>query len=602
MLATAADIPADLFDLILSFYKVGDWNRHQRYNYVLIHKRKLGAISLVCRRWADLCQPKLLPRVIQLQSLADAEELLGLMNDPSSHVGGYLKTITFVLPTCRCRVPWIHIACRKLQHCTKLSPAVQFRLDAGEMADKELAKAISSPLSGYSGIMCVKSLHLTRVIFPQLEGLGRVVRKFPCLQEAHFVRVEWKGSEHGEFPELRSLPTGRRAPACTFKMIGCTDNWAALWLASLDSSNRTRRLRKEDLQALWRLVDGIYRGAFTVRSWRETDAIYVDALGMWRLKATLSSTPQSRSHIRRIQFSTLDWTYTATQCTWMMLDEHFTNFADLQEIDFHSNSSKDMEAFAMRTVAHAMPRLCCSSKLQFTLASHANGGNESQTVCMTGVVRRAIETSLEKRAQQCAWTLEQISALLAAFRDHNRRAYMQLQLKLHRHCTQNYISKFSHARLDFILRRGLALNGPSRLKGQSAVAGNHLRSFSSDEILLRCVMSRRRKLVQAREKRASFVIFLTYVCPGMLAPSLFLSVPPSTNVETVTLIAFCHLTTAVFWPPILTFQSIVHHHISLMLPFVDPSQAPPYDTSSSDVYRISPITAHSSPSEHPAVW
>ncbi|KAJ3553168.1 hypothetical protein NM688_g3759 [Phlebia brevispora] len=390
MLATAANIPVDLFDLILSFYKVGDWIRHQRYNYVFIHKRKLGAISLVCRRWADLCQPKLLPQVIQLQSLADAEELLELMKHSSSHVGKYLKTIAFALPTSRCRVPWIHIACRKLQHCTKLSPTVQFRLDAGEMAAKELAKAISSPISRYSGIMCVKSLHLTHVVFPRLEGLGRVVREFPCLQEAHFVRVEWKGPKQGEYPELLppSSSTGRHAPACTFKMIGCTDNWAALWFASVDPSNRMRQLQQEDLQALWRLAGGIYRGAFTVRSWREKGAIYVDAVGMWQLKAALSSTPQSHSHIRRIQFSTLDWTYAATQCTWAMLDEHFTEFADLREVDFRFNSSKGMKAFATRTVAHAMPRLYHSFKLQFTLVSNADESDESQAVRYTDAVRR----------------------------------------------------------------------------------------------------------------------------------------------------------------------------------------------------------------------
>ncbi|KAJ3531869.1 hypothetical protein NM688_g7510 [Phlebia brevispora] len=382
MSTTAANFPVELFDLMLSFYEHdpcnGEYDRPRKS--VGINRRNLGTLALICRRWALACQPKIFEE-ISLKGLEDFNGLWELMSHPSSRIGGYLKTVRYEL-TNDSRIPWIHVACRKLKHYPKLSSEVQFRIHAQWVETKHITTGLSSPISRSHRIMCIDTLFLARVKFARLEDLRRVLRELPYLRKAELDMINWKEWKKGdELATVLSYGTfSRKSPTCIYSMRGCTDDSTVLWLACLC---RMRELRTKDLQALYQIgcfIPG--RGIFAVKAWMEKDSIYLDA-HYWEFKATLRSTDTSQQYVHSLQFQIPDISYDSTE--WMRIDEYIISLEDLNEVCFRFNDVKDMQTFAT-VIALGMPHLCCSSRLKFTLET--TQGVEKRIVCHTDAIYR----------------------------------------------------------------------------------------------------------------------------------------------------------------------------------------------------------------------
>ncbi|KAJ3554728.1 hypothetical protein NM688_g2956 [Phlebia brevispora] len=428
MPATAADIPSELFDLILSFYDPRAQASYWERNNVPIPKRELGSIALVCRSWALACRVKIFNDII-LRRLEDAEELLAFVKHPMSHIAEYLSYISFVLPKdSKCGMPWIHIACRKLKHYSKISTSVEFHLHARAIEPGELSKAVSSPGPKCNRIMCVNTLSLTDVRLARLEDLGRVVRALPCLKKVQLYGVEWNEPKQGELPARSMYLSPANAPTCTYIMENCTDVVAALWLACLHSPTKRSQMHKEDVWALWRVVPAVmthrghYRKSIKIRAQRERDVIYVEAPDRCKLKVALTSTNESQKRIHRLRFNRLANT-SSEESDWSEVDERIAELTELCAVEFRCGRPKRLRTFANGIVVLKMPRLCCSSRLQFTLAIEDKG--ETKLICETDAVRQNMEHHLKKMARQCGWTSKQITTLLDAFRKRHFGAYSQ---------------------------------------------------------------------------------------------------------------------------------------------------------------------------------
>lgn len=111
--ATAADVPIELYDLILSFLDqsvVGDTTSGVQVlrNKVTATKHEISQLGLVCRSWARMCQLKMFCW-LKLRSGADFRDLLELAEHPCSRIAHYVERLELVASSQS--TPWIHNVC-----------------------------------------------------------------------------------------------------------------------------------------------------------------------------------------------------------------------------------------------------------------------------------------------------------------------------------------------------------------------------------------------------------------------------------------------------------------------------------------------------------
>lgn len=144
MANTGADIPEDLFDLILDFMVVRGDSGVARSSYVPIRKSELGRVALVCRRWARICQAKIFER-IRIWSRHDFLRLWSFVVRPDSVIPRSLARL--VLAPDLMSAPWIHLVCHKLPS-KMLHPdfGMLVRLDGEHAPPPVLGKSIHRAL------------------------------------------------------------------------------------------------------------------------------------------------------------------------------------------------------------------------------------------------------------------------------------------------------------------------------------------------------------------------------------------------------------------------------------------------------------------------
>lgn len=109
MLATAADLPEELFALILQSIVEDDLTRSSAGTGL---RHYLSIVSLTNRFWANYCRPHLF-RLLRIESPEDVYELASLISDSRAKLLGvrtietYVHTI-MIIPV-EVRRPWIHL-------------------------------------------------------------------------------------------------------------------------------------------------------------------------------------------------------------------------------------------------------------------------------------------------------------------------------------------------------------------------------------------------------------------------------------------------------------------------------------------------------------
>lgn len=199
--ATAADIPPELYDLILDFFEVDKGRtKQQQRNRVHVNKRELGSCALVCRGWAGMCQKKIF-RAIILRSGKDLAALLALISSSGSTVAANLEYLDLVQSS-SC-TPWIHSVARCVQK--RIFPHIRTTSLTLAGADalfihQKLPRML--PFTQLS--QRIRALTLSNLQLENLDVLIRIPRELPFLLSLHLVGFTWE-SPTSEVPALESL-------------------------------------------------------------------------------------------------------------------------------------------------------------------------------------------------------------------------------------------------------------------------------------------------------------------------------------------------------------------------------------------------------------
>ena len=270
--ATAAEIPPELYDLILDFLE-GERNgddydgKQADRNRVVVDQCELGRLGLVCWSWAGMCQAKLFQLLI-LRSQNDFRKLEMLASHRHSRISQYIENLQLEAYG-RAR-PWIHTICLKVfpgYTSSKREVGPQFPNYEGHFLD----------LNGGDGFAVLKQgLHaalprrvpetfsqgITNLILRVMElpGMGEVVRlsrALPSLQELYFWDVTWAAPPSTDAEAYTSLlhrhPGKKHALVEGLQMmVGCAETWVVLHLLCLLDTSRP--LCGDDLAAVAKLA------------------------------------------------------------------------------------------------------------------------------------------------------------------------------------------------------------------------------------------------------------------------------------------------------------------------------------------------------------
>lgn len=265
-LATAADIPIELYDLLLYFLQppaagnISQGSQEQR-NKVIAKKRELGQLGLVCRPWAHMCQKKMF-RTVTLQSHKDFRELLALASHPWSRISQYTERLQLVANNNS--TPWIHDVCLKVParststaQAPCLFPACEGHiLDVcGPAALEVLRQGLHAalprqPIPAFS--RNIVFLHINAVELIDITGLARLGKELPSLERLSFQDITWTVAPATESetiaPLVRRLRKPSYTPVKTAHVAQSSEGWAGLLLLCLWEN--AHPLRVEDISAV----------------------------------------------------------------------------------------------------------------------------------------------------------------------------------------------------------------------------------------------------------------------------------------------------------------------------------------------------------------
>lgn len=254
MPATAADIPEELFDVILSFVEVHSIIAPRIY--VPVGKRGLGQFALVCRRWGRICQTKIFTFTI-LRSRQDFYDLCAFMARPGSVIPSAIRFLELQIK--EQSVPWIHLVCLRIPPRMR-NPGfvITLRIGKSEGNHQLLGRTIHemTPWRLPTFSLSIGQLNLTRVRFRSLEDLARVVGEMPSLYALTCDAVTWVAP--GRTDDQLYLPSSvvLRSKGVNYAMVNCTDDCAVITL-SVQVAPMRHRVHHEDA-GIMRAVSRIF--------------------------------------------------------------------------------------------------------------------------------------------------------------------------------------------------------------------------------------------------------------------------------------------------------------------------------------------------------
>ncbi len=242
---TGANIPEDLFETILDFLDEEielamtrfDYGEKEKKN----KKRELGRCSLTCRYWARRCQPRIFEH-IYLRSKRDLEQLLSLLESPSSHISGYIKRLYLTQKSSHFK-SWVYLVSLQLVPKFSLIPTINLHFDGPweETHTKQFGhlRSIHFMLPSARPEFSSHISHLTlyRLRFRCFEDLAHLVGELRALRRLKCTFVRWSSP----------MPENYVIPVCppsldSVAIYGCTDD--AIGVLFL-MGRRRRMLRDE---------------------------------------------------------------------------------------------------------------------------------------------------------------------------------------------------------------------------------------------------------------------------------------------------------------------------------------------------------------------
>lgn len=272
--AAAVDIPPEFFDHILHFLRIpraeDDYEGEQAgRNRVVVNKRELGQLALVCRRWAQLCQMKMY-ETIALRSLDDYRMLQMLESHLCSRISQYIKHLELE-PYSKAR-PWIHTVCMQVR-CPppkqEGSPFLGYKGHRLHLRGNEGLSVLKRglhgpPMSGASSTFSqgITQLYLDGIELPGIVEVARLSKTLPSLERLTLLNVTWAilpSTDTEAYALLLRQPRGaNRVRVEVIEMLGCTEVWIGLPLVCLLGTSHI--LCANDLVAIVKLAQRLTVG------------------------------------------------------------------------------------------------------------------------------------------------------------------------------------------------------------------------------------------------------------------------------------------------------------------------------------------------------
>ncbi|KAJ3556270.1 hypothetical protein NM688_g2117 [Phlebia brevispora] len=283
MLATAADIPYELHDLILFFFHVLEdtWRGYQwERNHVTLSKRELGQIALVCRHWSDLMQPKIFEK-ITLRHRVDVESLLPLVLNPTTRITKYIKHIqgSFSI-TIHPYSPWLHVISLRVLPRLHVE-SIKFNLSIeGPASSKQHITSIHGSVPRHFPWFSrgIEKLELSNLHFKQFEHFSRLLKELTSLERLKCRQVTWDISPDYQIPQVTSYLSRPAFSKVDYTAEGCTNDRLAAWLCWSLAPTRADVLEQRDAIRLYHItlaltqhVDSEKYPGFKVTSSRQQD-------------------------------------------------------------------------------------------------------------------------------------------------------------------------------------------------------------------------------------------------------------------------------------------------------------------------------------------
>ncbi|KAJ3539575.1 hypothetical protein NM688_g6344 [Phlebia brevispora] len=401
---TLADIPIELYDLILGFLSLElcegpgspGYSDHRckdraacSRNYVSCTKRELHQILCVCRRWAHVLRPVAYERLV-LRGRKDLNRLCAILDTPQQGVRGrYMEGQLDVLE--HLRDPWIHnISIHLLPKLGLGAKDTSLQLmNTGPFPPKQNISTIHSSLPRHlpcfsSGI---QDLIFSDVHFKTFEHLLRLVKELPSLRSVKCTRVTWGALSLQ--PDRMPSPTcflAKEDPsrAVTYFMEGCTDDGAVHWLQLLLGQTRQDILNQNDVDALFATLsactdfDGKSRrtedeiGECTA-VWMACDPEFLASTVIGRMSVYLSSRAgaRQRRRVERIIFELQGKHSGWSDYDWPEIDRQLRALSAVQTIGLIC-PSRDLLLRYLNIILPFMSHLSLSPRLQ-TMYLSPNG-------------------------------------------------------------------------------------------------------------------------------------------------------------------------------------------------------------------------------------
>ncbi|KAJ3553715.1 hypothetical protein NM688_g3464 [Phlebia brevispora] len=394
---TGPDVPVELFDFFLDYMtcKKGKASAHD----ILMSKRELGLISLVCRRWAHTLRPLIFPTII-LRSGEDAQTLLSFLNHPHSSIAHYIRMVILSQSLTQYPYkPWMHNVSlfSKIVGVLKSTAMVKVAL-CGPLPAGKFTKGVCEMLPRFTpwSFEGVGGLELKDLHFKKLGDLMRMPRDLPSLQWLQCSNVTWEDSSSEELPPTSRYLSRRalkgRGDWIPYILSGCTDDRAAIWFAVLLTLKWQDRLEQGDAHCICRIASALWLndvgGASGASADRYEDCLRFKAPTGWVYVYFTDRVPQQPRRVRAIRLDATDCSERALECSdWEAIDRLAMALPFLRTFLIWSNSRDCLLLFHNKVVVQKMHNFRGSRKLKYGLQSLDKGGLCTRVSCSEDKVR-----------------------------------------------------------------------------------------------------------------------------------------------------------------------------------------------------------------------
>ncbi|KAF7792162.1 hypothetical protein EIP86_003192 [Pleurotus ostreatoroseus] len=408
--ATAADIPPELFDNVLNSTAL------QLSGYGSITKQQLGYICLVCRRWNRVVQPRMF-RCVTLRNRADVDMLHAIVFTSPRPVYRAIRDIRLSLDLKKYPYhPWLHLFVWSrvldkviLNEPSQLVVMVDIK---GPLPKGRYIKGIHDLLPSRLPSMSlgITYLRLCNVRFKIFSVLLHFLRELPSVKDVALTEVDWENSSGGyvSSPALHYFfrRAQHRSYNVTYRLQRCADNSAAAWLCALLPLDKRELLEQTHADfaclvgsALTQNIDTKIHPDWKMRSARYvgSDPIeFVAESGYKQITPFLKIYYRQRWHGERCHVYAITCAFTSreqlplTQTigipNWSLIDALASSFSDFEAFVVDFKSPEDVLIFN-EVAAPEMPRLRASKTLKWVLHISDSPERWSEVTCVDGAVR-----------------------------------------------------------------------------------------------------------------------------------------------------------------------------------------------------------------------